>query len=292
MRTIKLTLAYDGTDYAGWQSQPDRPTRAGDAGSGAREDHRPRGPRRWPADGPTPACMPWARSSASAPSRRCRPRCCSGRSTPSCRATWPCSAAEEVPAGFHAHPRRAAQALPLRDPRRPGPRRLRRGYAWHVPAGSTPRAMQRAAAALLGTHDFSSFETTGSPRATSVRTVYDLEIERGRGDADRVARRNRGRRVSLQHGPRDRRHAGRSGPAPATKTGRPKCWRRRSPRRRPDRAAAGLGFVVGQIRRPERDTAERSESDDDRGPARPAAASAGAGEAWPVALHLAALWLR
>ena len=26
MRNIKLTLAYDGTDYAGWQVQPDRPT--------------------------------------------------------------------------------------------------------------------------------------------------------------------------------------------------------------------------------------------------------------------------
>ena len=26
MRTIRLTLAYDGTAYAGWQVQPDRPT--------------------------------------------------------------------------------------------------------------------------------------------------------------------------------------------------------------------------------------------------------------------------
>ena len=46
--------------------------------------------------------------------------------------------------------------------------------------------MQRAAAALIGKHDFSSFETTGSPRKTSVRTVYDLRIERGRGEQDRI----------------------------------------------------------------------------------------------------------
>ncbi len=44
--------------------------------------------------------------------------------------------------------------------------------------------MQRAAAALIGTHDFSSFETTGAPRKTSVRTVYDLRIERGRGERE------------------------------------------------------------------------------------------------------------
>ena len=25
-RTFKLTLSYDGTNYSGWQSQPDRPT--------------------------------------------------------------------------------------------------------------------------------------------------------------------------------------------------------------------------------------------------------------------------
>ena len=26
MRTLKLTLAYDGTNYSGWQTQPDRVT--------------------------------------------------------------------------------------------------------------------------------------------------------------------------------------------------------------------------------------------------------------------------
>jgi len=44
--------------------------------------------------------------------------------------------------------------------------------------------MQRAAAALLGTHDFSSFETTGAPRKTSIRTVHNLRIERGRGERE------------------------------------------------------------------------------------------------------------
>ena len=44
--------------------------------------------------------------------------------------------------------------------------------------------MQRAARALIGKHDFRSFETTGAPRATSVRTVHDLRVERGRGDRE------------------------------------------------------------------------------------------------------------
>ena len=40
--------------------------------------------------------------------------------------------------------------------------------------------MRRAADALLGTHDFSSFETAGAERATSVRTVFDIFVRRGR----------------------------------------------------------------------------------------------------------------
>jgi tRNA pseudouridine38-40 synthase len=41
--------------------------------------------------------------------------------------------------------------------------------------------MDRAAQALRGTHDFSSFETQGSERKTSVRTVYEIRVRRGEG---------------------------------------------------------------------------------------------------------------
>ena len=42
--------------------------------------------------------------------------------------------------------------------------------------------MQRAAAVLVGRHDFSSFESAGSPRKSSVRTIFDFFVERGRGE--------------------------------------------------------------------------------------------------------------
>jgi tRNA pseudouridine38-40 synthase len=53
-----------------------------------------------------------------------------------------------------------------------------RHYAWHVYTQLDADAMQRAASALHGTHDFASFETTGSPRESSVRTVFELSVRR------------------------------------------------------------------------------------------------------------------
>jgi tRNA pseudouridine38-40 synthase len=38
--------------------------------------------------------------------------------------------------------------------------------------------MSRAAAALVGTHDFSSFESAGSERESSVRTVCAVDVTR------------------------------------------------------------------------------------------------------------------
>lgn len=40
--------------------------------------------------------------------------------------------------------------------------------------------MNRAARSLVGKHDFRSFQTSGAERASSVRTVFDLRVERGR----------------------------------------------------------------------------------------------------------------
>src|SRR5256885_10013561 len=42
--------------------------------------------------------------------------------------------------------------------------------------------MQAAAAPLIGTHDFTSYETTGSSRLTTTRTVFDLTVERRKTD--------------------------------------------------------------------------------------------------------------
>jgi tRNA pseudouridine38-40 synthase len=53
-----------------------------------------------------------------------------------------------------------------------------RQYYWRVFNRLDIDAMTAAAAALVGKHDFVSFETGGSSRLTTVRTIHELLIER------------------------------------------------------------------------------------------------------------------
>jgi tRNA pseudouridine38-40 synthase len=51
-----------------------------------------------------------------------------------------------------------------------------RMYLWHVPEALDQEAMHHAAARLVGTHDFSAFQSTGSEPGTSVRTIWRSEL--------------------------------------------------------------------------------------------------------------------
>ncbi|MGD0653250.1 MAG: tRNA pseudouridine(38-40) synthase TruA [Thermoguttaceae bacterium] len=60
---------------------------------------------------------------------------------------------------------------------------FRRRYCWHFRQGRLDaQSMHRSATALIGAHDFSSFETSSSRSKNSVRTIFDLTVRRGRGD--------------------------------------------------------------------------------------------------------------
>lgn len=55
-----------------------------------------------------------------------------------------------------------------------------RMYSWQIPKGANIELMQDGARRLIGTHDFAAFETAGSARVTTVRTVTEVQIERVR----------------------------------------------------------------------------------------------------------------
>jgi tRNA pseudouridine38-40 synthase len=53
-----------------------------------------------------------------------------------------------------------------------------RTIAWHYPQPLDAEKMHAAAQALVGRHDFSSFETAGSERPNSIRTIWELSVVR------------------------------------------------------------------------------------------------------------------
>jgi tRNA pseudouridine38-40 synthase len=187
MRTLKLTLAYDGTDFAGWQIQLGRPTVQQTLETALEK-----------ITGQHVSVMASGRTDAGVHALgqvvgfRIESRLSPEDFRRALNANLPPSMAVldavEAPDGFH--PTRHALRKRYRYVIHDGPIRdvFRRRYCWHFTYGTLDAAaMQRAASPLAGTHDFSSFETSGAPRKTSVRTVYAIEVERGRaGEANLV----------------------------------------------------------------------------------------------------------
>lgn len=181
MRTFKLTLAYDGTDYAGWQMQSGKSTvQAAVEAALARVTGEN---VRVAASGRTDAgvhALGQVVSFASATALDAMTlRNALVAELP--RDIVPL-AVEEAPAGFHA--RRDATSKRYRYVIHDGevPDVFRRKYCWHYRQRLDDAAMHRAAQAFVGTHDFRSFESRWPQRSTSVRTIYEASVRRGRGE--------------------------------------------------------------------------------------------------------------
>ncbi len=184
MRTLKLTISYDGTAYAGWQVQPERKTVQGTLESAVEkitgEHLRTIASGRTDAGVHAIAQLVCLRTESNLPADVLQR---------AINAELPRDLAVlevvEVPEDFH--PIRDAVRKRYRYVIHDGPVRevFRRHYCWRYGRGRLDAAaMHRAAAALPGTHDFSSFETAGAERESSVRTIFDIRVERGRGDSD------------------------------------------------------------------------------------------------------------
>jgi tRNA pseudouridine38-40 synthase len=195
MRTLKLTVAYDGTDFAGWQFQPGQRTVqqtlqdalaqiTGENVSAVASGRTDAGVH---ALGQVVGFTTSSHLSADVFQR-------------ALNAELPRDlvvlSAEEAPCGFDPirHAIRKCYRYMIQD----GPTAdvFSRRYAWHVFRRLDVAAMQRAAEPLKGRHDFSSFETAGSQRVTTTRTIYELSVSRR--PAHSPAGVTRGARTELQ----------------------------------------------------------------------------------------------
>jgi tRNA pseudouridine38-40 synthase len=188
MRNLKLVLAYDGTDYCGWQVQPDAPSIQGTLASAigriTGEKVLPQG------SGRTDAGVHALGQVASFQTESVVP---AANLVTALNDILPASirvlGASEMPVDFHARKSAKAKTYRYRISREViSPPFLAR-YVWHYPYPLDFDATQRAAPVIEGEHDFTSFaavdpETknhdtqTRSARESNVRTVFSSAWER------------------------------------------------------------------------------------------------------------------
>lgn len=177
---FKLTVAYDGTAFSGWQRQPDQRTVQGVV---EQAWHEITGESvSVTASGRTDAGVHAAGQVVGVESLSSLP---ASQLLRGLNAKLPDDvvvvAAESAPFGFHAtsDARSKRYRYSIHNDRRPP--LFERRYLWHVPKPLDAAAMHRAGQRLVGRHDFVSFETTGSPRESTVRTIFAVEVARGEG---------------------------------------------------------------------------------------------------------------
>jgi len=187
MRTLKLTLSYDGTAYAGWQLQPQRPTVQ--AALEAAIEKLTGRPVRVRASSRTDAGV-HALGQVVGLQTDCRlsPEVLRRALNAYLPRDIAVLGVEEVPEGFHAT--RDAVCKSYRYVIHDGPIRdvFAQRYCWHYAYGRLDAAaMHRAAQTLLGRHDFASFQSSGAERAHTVRTLFEIGVQRGgAGEPDRI----------------------------------------------------------------------------------------------------------
>ena len=183
IRNLKVTLAYDGSDFSGWQIQPDRATIQGALASAigrvTGENVLPQGSGRTDAGVHALAQVATFATSSPIPVENLV-KALNDVLPPSIRVRE----AVEVATEFHA--RRSARAKTycyrlFRDPICP-PFLAR--YVWHFPYPLDEELMKRAAGRVTGKHDFTSFaamelELGGQAAEISkVRTIFSSSWER------------------------------------------------------------------------------------------------------------------
>jgi tRNA pseudouridine38-40 synthase len=178
MRNLKITLAYDGTDFCGWQIQPGRPTIQGllEAALGEIEGS----PVKIHGSGRTDAGVHALAQVASFQLANPIPlenlRKAMNRLLPEAIRVLQ---VEEAAAGFHARYRARAKTYEYRIWREEICPPLVSRYVFPFPYPLDEASMQQAAQRLCGTRDYRSLASHDGDNAEStVRTVFTSVLER------------------------------------------------------------------------------------------------------------------
>src|SRR5689334_3064493 len=175
MRVLKFTLAYDGTRFVGWQRQAD-----GESIQGLLEQALAQfqgAPVTVHGAGRTDAGVHALGQVVSASVTFTHP---TGTIVRALNALLPgdIRILEVADAALDFHARFSARTKTYRYHIRAGTigDPFTRAFVWHLAEPLDVAAMKNAAASLVGTHDFTAFQSAGTDVASSVRTIFRSEL--------------------------------------------------------------------------------------------------------------------
>ena len=177
MTTFLALFEYDGTPYAGWQTQPGLKTVQGEVEAALATLCR--APIRVQASGRTDAgvhavSMPVSFTAEGIDANRLR----EGLNGILAREPLACLDVYEMPEGFNARFDCLGRAYEYRILARRAPPALARGWVHSVKVPLDVEAMNAAASYLVGHHDFSTFRSSECQAASPVKTLDALNVSR------------------------------------------------------------------------------------------------------------------
>jgi len=172
MANFKLTIEYDGTAYSGWQRQAEEPTVQAEIeralASMTRSTITLTGAGRTDAG---------VHALGQAANFHCDTRLGPEAFLKGLNSLLPADIAirdcRRVPEDFHARFDAKSKVYRYHILNRSARAAVGRSYAWFLHRPLDLEAMRRAAEAIVGRRDFKAFESSGSPRAHTVRNVLD-----------------------------------------------------------------------------------------------------------------------
>jgi tRNA pseudouridine38-40 synthase len=183
LHNLKLTISYDGSDFSGWQVQPDTSTIQGTLASAigrlTGENVLPQGSGRTDAGVHALAQVATFSTASPIPGENFL-KALNDILPPSIRVLE----VKEVPADFHARKSARAKTYRYRICRAAICSPFLARYVWHFPYPLDENAMSDAAAAIVGEHDFTSFAAVDPERGqennevSNVRTIFSSRFER------------------------------------------------------------------------------------------------------------------
>ena len=177
MRRIKLTVAYDGTNYHGWQFQPASPTIEGELNKHLsellKEEITVIGASRTDSGVHAMCNVAVFDTKAQIPAPKIS-YALNQRLPEEIRVRK----SEEVPFDFHPRKQATKKTYEYKILNEEFPNPVERLYAHFTYVPLDEMKMQEAAGYLIGEHDFQSFCAAGSTAESTVRKIYDIRVKR------------------------------------------------------------------------------------------------------------------